>query len=156
MVTVAPFGTWKSPISSDLLAESAVSLGYPMVAGERRETLYWVESRPADKGRMAIVRRRPEGDVEEVIGAGFSARTLAHEYGGRCYTVNGETVYFSNFEDQRLYRLLPGGEPEPITAEPPSARSIRYAAPVTSHNGRFLYCVRERHGTPGRRRRGGE
>ena len=63
--------------------------------------------------------------------------------------MHGETVYFSNFEDQRLYRIRGDGEAEPITASPPSPRSIRYAAPEASHNGRFLYCVRERHGVPG-------
>ncbi len=149
MVTVSRYGSWKSPISADLLAENAVRLSYPMVAGDRRDTLYWVESRPAEKGRLVIMRRRPAGDEEEVFGAGLSARTLVHEYGGRCYTVHGETVYFSNFEDQRLYRVLPGGLPEPITPEPPSPRSVRYAAPVMSRNGRFLYCIRERHGAPG-------
>jgi dipeptidyl aminopeptidase/acylaminoacyl peptidase len=149
MVTVSPYGSWKSPITADLLAESAVRLSYPMVAGERRDTLYWVESRPAEKGRLVIVRRRPGGGEEEVFGPGFSARTLVHEYGGRCYTVHGETVYFSNFEDQRLHRVLPGGLPEPITPEPPLPRSVRYAAPTMSRNGRFLYCIRERHGAPG-------
>ena len=149
MVTVSPYGSWRSPISSDLLAENAVRLSYPMVAGERRDTLYWLESRPAERGRVVLMRHRPGGDDEEVFGAGFSARTLVHEYGGLCYTVHGETVYFSNFDDQRLYRVLPGGSPEPIAPEPPSARSVRYAAPIMSLNGRFLYCVRERHGAPG-------
>jgi dipeptidyl aminopeptidase/acylaminoacyl peptidase len=149
MITVSPYGSWKSPISADLLAENAVRLSHPMVAGGGRETVCWVESRPAEKGRMVIVRRNPGGEIEDVIGESYSARTLAHEYGGRCYTVHDETVYFSNFEDQRLYRVPPGGEPEPITPSPPSARSIRYAAPTTSHNGRFIYCVRERHETPG-------
>jgi dipeptidyl aminopeptidase/acylaminoacyl peptidase len=146
MASVAPYGSWKSPLTADHIIADVVTLAYPGVAGD---TVYWTEGRPAEGGRVAVVRRRPSGRTEDVFGPAYWARTLVHEYGGICYAVSGDTVYFSNFSDQRLYRVRPGIEPEPITAEPPAPRSVRYAAPVVSRDGHHLYCVRERHGTPG-------
>jgi dipeptidyl aminopeptidase/acylaminoacyl peptidase len=144
MVSVAPYGSWKSPLTAERVVEDVVVLGYPVIVGD---VTYWTEGRPAEGGRVAIVRRQPDGTTEDVFGPDFSARTLVHEYGGLCYAVEGDTVYFSNFADQRLYRAQPGADPEPITAEPAQPASVRYAAPVVSRDGHHLYCVRERHGT---------
>jgi dipeptidyl aminopeptidase/acylaminoacyl peptidase len=146
MVTVAPYGSWKSPLTLDRLLEEVVGLAYPLVEGD---TIYWTEGRPAERGRVVIVRRKPDGTVSDVFGPDHHARTRVHEYGGLCYAVHGGTVYFSNFADQRLYRVRPGEEPEPITPDPDVPASVRYAAPVVSRDGHHLYCVRERHGTPG-------
>lgn len=34
----------------------------------------------------------------------FGVRTLAQEYGGGAFRVFGDTVVFSNYKDQRLYK----------------------------------------------------
>ncbi len=141
-MTVSPFGSWPSPITADLLVEKAVSLSYPMVQGE---DVLWVEMRPVEAGRYVIVRRSPDGTHTDVLPEGFAARTLAHEYGGLCYAVHGDSIFFSNFSDQRLYRLDPGAEPVAITPEPPDPRAYRYADQVVSADGRWVVCVRERH-----------
>jgi dipeptidyl aminopeptidase/acylaminoacyl peptidase len=107
---------------------------------------YWIEARPTEAGRNVLVRRGADGVTADAFGAQFAARTLVHEYGGRCYAVRGSTVYFSNFVDQRLYRFEIGEEPVAITPEPPAPRSWRYADPVVSADGTLLVCVRERHG----------
>ncbi|MBE0699062.1 MAG: S9 family peptidase, partial [Anaerolineaceae bacterium] len=120
MKTTAPYGSWKSPITSDLIVAKAVSVGKIITEGE---TIYWVESRPEEKGRSVIVRRLPSGQVEDINPAPFNARTRVHEYGGGEYLVDQGIVYFSNFADQRVYRLEPGKEPNPIT--PPI--DLRYA-----------------------------
>jgi dipeptidyl aminopeptidase/acylaminoacyl peptidase len=146
MVTAAPYGSWKSPFTADLVLEGSVSLGYPVIVGD---AVYWTEGRPAEGGRVAVVRQKPSGETEDVFGHDFGARTLVHEYGGRCYAVSGDTVYFSNLADQRLYRVQPGADTEAITAEPFAPLSVRYAAPVVSNDGHHLYCVRERHGSSG-------
>lgn len=146
MVTVAPYGSWKSPLTLDRLLEEVVTIGYPLVEGG---AAYWTEGRPAEGGRVVLVRRDPDGTVADVFGPGYSARTRVHEYGGLCHTVHGGTAYFSNYDDQRLYRVRPGDEPEPITPEPTVPASIRYAAPVVTRDGHHLYCVRERHRTAG-------
>ena len=62
---VAPYGSWRSPIAAEMLAEDTVRLGEVVVNGD---AVYWIESRPAEAGRSVIVsiprvsslmRRRP-------------------------------------------------------------------------------------------------
>ncbi len=142
MPTIAPFGSWRSPISSDLLVEKVVRLSQALVDGD---DVYWNESRPAEGGRQVVVRRSADGGLVDVVPAGFSARTLVHEYGGQSFAVWRGAVFFSNFEDQRVYRVRGGTEPEAITAEPAAPRSVRYADQVVTPDGRWLVCVRERH-----------
>ena len=138
----APYGSWKSPVTSDLLATGIVELSDPMFDGDDR---YWVEGRPQEQGRYVIVKRTADGTVHDVLPEGFSARSLVHEYGGLCYAVRDSVVYFSNYADQRLYRIEPGALPRTITDEPPSPRAWRYAHPIVTQDGAHLICVRERH-----------
>ena len=146
MSHVAPYGSWKSPITADLLVQDAVRLSDPLADGD---DLYWTEGRPTEGGRQVVVRRRPDGAAEDLLPEGFSARTLVHEYGGLCTAVQDGTAYFANLADQRLYRLDDGGVPEPLTPEPPSPAAIRYAGPVVTPDGRWLVCVREVHADDG-------
>jgi dipeptidyl aminopeptidase/acylaminoacyl peptidase len=138
----APCGTWKSPITGDLLVADVVRLSNPTTDGD---DVYWVEGRPQENGRYVLVQRNGEGDVRDVLPDGFAVRTLAHEYGGLCYVVRDGVVYFSNFDDQRLYRAVLGTGPRAITAAPPSPRAWRFADPVVTRDGAYLICVRERH-----------
>src|SRR3954454_11544266 len=103
---IAPYGTWKSPITADLIAGQVVSLGAPRLDGA---DTYWTEGRPAEAGRTVIVRRAPTGATEDVTPPGFNVRTRVHEYGGGAYTVAEGVVYFSTFADNRLYRQARGG-----------------------------------------------
>jgi dipeptidyl aminopeptidase/acylaminoacyl peptidase len=133
-VATLPYGSWPSPITAASLVERAVSLSDLRVSGG---ALYWNESRPAEAGRQVIVRWEPGSDPVDVLPAPFSARTTVHEYGGAAFCVAGDTVFFSNFADQGLYRLDLGGEPRLIAGD------ARYAdADVLGHR---LVCVRERH-----------
>jgi dipeptidyl aminopeptidase/acylaminoacyl peptidase len=135
---VAPYGSWKSPITADLLASTYVALDELRVDGD---DVYWNELRPADKGRNVIVRRKPDGTRTDMTPPGFSARTRVHEYGGGCYIVLNGTVYFSNFTDQRLYRQDPGSNPRPLT--PPV--DMRYADGIIDHRRNRIISVREDH-----------
>lgn len=112
--TIAPYGAWRSPISTPMLVQGAVRFGDVAVDGE---TLYWVESRPQEEGRYVICRRTSDGAINDVLPKPFSARTTVHEYGGAAITVRDGTIYFSNYADQRLWCFRPGDEPHPITAE---------------------------------------
>ncbi len=139
MPTTAPFGTWKSPITTDLIVEDSVSLGAMQMDGE---DLYWVEMRPQEGARNVIVRRTPNGEVTDVTPAPYNVRTRVHEYGGLCFWVKDGVVLFSNFADQRVYRQEPGGLPEPIT---PEGVDLRYADGKIDGGGGRLFCVREDH-----------
>ncbi|MFZ6027395.1 MAG: S9 family peptidase [Chloroflexota bacterium] len=138
----APYGSWLSPIKADLLASAGLRLDLP---GYADKTCYWLEGRPLEKGRVAIVMRKPDGAVTDVLPDTFNARTTVHEYGGGAYFVHGSTVYFSNFADQRLYRVTPGEEPAAITPEPETPWGLRYADGRLSPDGKWIVCVRQRH-----------
>src|SRR5215510_8488226 len=138
-----PFGSWKSPITSDLIVAGTIGLGEILLYGE---DIFWIESRPSEAGRSVIVRRTPDGNTSDVTPPGFNARTTAHEYGGGSYIVDDDTVYFSNFTDQQLYRQRLGQSPERIT----SAEKIRFADGVLDHRRNQIYCVQEDHSAGGR------
>jgi len=139
--TVAAYGSWKSPITSDLAA-SGTQLLEIMLDGN---DVYWREMRPTEGGRHVIMRTA-EGQIGEVTPASFNVRTLVHEYGGGAFVVADGTVYFSNFADQRLYRQVIGDEPRPITP----IVDLRYAdGTIDRRRGRMI-CVREDHTVAGR------
>ena len=97
---IAPYGAWKSPVTSQQIVSKNISLGGAFAV---EEDIFWLEMRPAEGGRIVLVRRRADGFTGDVIPPGYNVRTTVHEYGGRCLAVDGGKVYFSNFEDQRLY-----------------------------------------------------
>ena len=140
---IAPYGSWKSPITSDLIVGGSIGLSQPLMDGS---DLYWIEMRPTEGGRSVIVKRDALGTVTDVNPQPFNARTRVHEYGGGDYAVRDGAVYFANFSDQRLYASIGGATPEPIT---PIA-DMRYAdAVIDKARGRLL-CVREDHTVAGR------
>ena len=139
MTTIAPYGTWKSPITTDLIVQDSVSLGSMQLDGD---DLYWVEMRPQEGARNVIVRRTPDGAVRDVTPELYNVRTRVHEYGGLCFWVKDGVVLFSNFADQRVYRQEPGGQPEPIT---PENVDLRFADGKIDGSRDRLICVREDH-----------
>jgi dipeptidyl aminopeptidase/acylaminoacyl peptidase len=145
VTTVAPYGSWSSPITLDLVAnEGGVGYGYLSVDADG---LYWLESRPQESGRQALVFRPHGGSPVDVVPAGFNVRTRVHEYGGGAWFREGSVVYCSNFDDSRLYRIDgPGAEPRPITPEPPAPHAWRYADGRVFAGGQLIVCVRESHG----------
>jgi dipeptidyl aminopeptidase/acylaminoacyl peptidase len=148
-MSAAPHGSWPSPITADVLVESAVSLGGPAFGDG---DLWWSELRPTEGGRVQIVRKpldAPPSAARDVLPEGFSARTRVHEYGGGAWWLHGETLFFANWADQRLYRLDPDGGPVALTPEPDSPQGLRYADGRVTPDGRWIVCVREWHGAPG-------
>ena len=138
MPTTAPYGSWKSPITTDLIVSGSIGLGEVALDGE---DIYWVEMRPAEGGRMVVVKRTPDGEISDITPGPFSARTRVHEYGGGAYLVHEGTVYFSNYSDQRMYRQDSGEAPEPITPE----TDMRYADGCFDAARNRVICVREDH-----------
>ena len=134
----APFGSWKSPITSDLIVQGSVGLSQCTFDNE---DIYWVELRPRESGRNVIVKWNPNENRVDINPIPFNARTRVHEYGGGDYVVHNGTVYFSNFQDQRLYRTNGDSIPEPITAE----AEVRYADSCIDASRNRLICIREDH-----------
>ena len=138
MKKASPFGSWKSPISIELLLKGELRLSQPRWDGD---DLYWVEGRPDEDGRQVIVKRPAGGDIADVTPRGFNARTRVHEYGGGDYAVHGGVVWFTNFDDQRLYRQDAGAAPRPISPE----ADIRHADMLVDPGRGRIIAVREDH-----------
>lgn len=136
--TIAPYGNWKSPITTDLITQDTVSLEEVRFSGD---VLYWLESLPSEGGRTRVMKQPPLGAAEELTPAPFNVRTRVHEYGGAPYTVHGELLFFSNFDDNLLYVRNEDGAIRPITSD--SNHRYADAAVDASHNR--LYWVREDH-----------
>ena len=118
------YGTWPSPISAALVADAWV---VPSEVTTDGEDIYWLELRPKEQGRSVMMVRRGGGQPEALTPDGFNVRTRVHEYGGGAYTVRDGVVFFSNFDDQRIYRHDVGVEPRAITPEPETRAAVRYA-----------------------------
>src|SRR3989304_4321274 len=84
---VAPYGSWRSPITSDIIASGTIRLEQVVL----------------------------DGEIADITPSPFNAKTRVHEYGGGAFTVYNGKVIFSNFNDQRLYCQNPDGRPRPIT-----------------------------------------
>ncbi len=110
------------------------------------DDLIWAESRPAEGGRTALVRRSPDGRTAELLPPDANARTAVHEYGGGAWWVRDGVVWFACWQDQRLYRRDPRtGEVAALTPEPEQPKGDRYADGEVSPDGARIVCVRERH-----------
>jgi dipeptidyl aminopeptidase/acylaminoacyl peptidase len=144
-VQTSPYGSWKSPITADLIVAGTIGLGQLAIDGE---DIYWIEGRPAEAGRSVIVRRTPDGKTADLTPPPLNVRTRVHEYGGGAFVVKDGTIYFSNFADQRLYRQTPNSEPQPLTSilvQGESGKERRYAdGVIDSQRGRMI-CVCEEH-----------
>lgn len=135
---VAPFGSWKSPITADLIVAESLGLGAVIYEGE---DIYWLEARPTEGGRNVLMKRTLDGQVTEMTPQPFNVRTRVHEYGGGAFLIVQGTLYFINFSDQRLYQKLPNQDPTPLTPE----GTYRYADLILDPLRHRLICVGEDH-----------
>ena len=144
--TPIPYGAWPSPLTAAAVARGTVRLSSPRLVGAE---VWWGEGRPEEGGRSVVVRRDAAGAVHDLLPAGWSARSRVHEYGGVSWLPVDGALVFANWADQRVYRVAPGGEPEPLTPEPPAPAAWRYADPVLAPGGGGLVGPRGPHLRPG-------
>jgi dipeptidyl aminopeptidase/acylaminoacyl peptidase len=148
-MVASPYGSWTSPITSDLVVAEAIRLDQVALDGD---VIYWTESQPKKQGRSFVYRAAPGGEPEAVTpddASAFNVRSRVHEYGGGAFAVHDGTVYFSNFTDQRLYRQDAGQAPRPITPAGTPASALRYADGAIDRPRGRLICVHEDHARPG-------
>ena len=140
---IAPYGSWASPLSAAALAAGGINFGDLRSANGR---LYWVENVPARGGEVSLFSFS-HGATAQVTPNGANVRTRVHEYGGASFIAVGDTVFYSQLSDQRLYELKPGAAARPVT--PPDYRYADCIAVAGAANSAAaLLCVREDHTNP--------
>ncbi len=140
MRSTAPYGSWSSPLRADRIAAGAKRLAAPRLA---QGALTWLESRPAEGGRVALLELRA-GAARELTPPDANVRTRVHEYGGGEYGCVGGVLVYADVARPGIQRL--GGEP--VAGALPSAHYADFAG---SPDGRWLLAVEEEHFAEGER-----
>ncbi|MCI0384405.1 prolyl oligopeptidase family serine peptidase [Streptomyces sp. CNQ085] len=146
----APYGTWESPIDARLVAAHD---GHPESAGTVGAEVWWTEPRPAEGGRRALMRLRPDGSgpAESVLPEPWNVRSRVIEYGGRPWAGTaradgGPLIVFVHHADQRMYAFepdAPHARPRPLTPVSAVGEGLRWADPVVLAGRSEVWCVLE-------------
>jgi dipeptidyl aminopeptidase/acylaminoacyl peptidase len=139
---IAPYGSWKSPITADAIVADSIGVGSIVLDGT---DIYWLESRPQEAGRNVIVRRTADGELTDITPPEYNVRSRVHEYGGAAYTVVDGRVYFSNHSDNCLYTQDLTGETPKVVQQLTHDKTKRYADLVVDSHRQRLICVQEEH-----------
>ncbi|MGH9044514.1 MAG: alpha/beta hydrolase family protein [Acidimicrobiales bacterium] len=141
----APFGTWPSALSGEVLALQRGVTRSSLASGFG--ALWWLEARPQDGGRVVLVRAPRDADPQVVSPSGVSIRSRVHEYGGGAWCLLKEagsqepSFAFVEDDSQRIFWATPNGDVRPVTSEPPAGEHWRHGGLVAGPRG--LVCVRE-------------
>jgi hypothetical protein len=154
MVQTKPYGSWTSPITAESLGnDSGIKFDFNVNVDAYNNTVYWTKSVGEEGGRIQIFCQSLEGaeETKSILPTGYNCRNQVHEYGGGAFAVKKNVLYFSNFDDSRLYKLDLSHHRSDIVPIVPENKYHRYADLTLDEELRFIICVREEHiqnGTP--------
>ena len=138
--------SWKSEISAELITKQGLRLSEIKIDGEK---IYWLEGRPKESGRYVIVSKSlNESKARDILPRGYNSRNSVHEYGGASFTVKNDKVFFTNWDDQRIY-CIDDKKIFPITPSPHLEKSLRYSDLILTKDTKWIICIRENHDNEG-------
>ncbi len=139
MHNVHTYGNWPSIITADLLTAQTLRLSEPQAL---HDDIFWLETRPNEKGRNALVHLSATGQRQDVLPEPHSIRTRAHEYGGGNYLVTAQHIFCVLDADQRIYAIeRANNKIMPLSHK----GNYRYADFCWDDQRQRLICVREDH-----------
>ena len=138
MTSASAFGSWRSPLDARAIAAGVKGL---QDLRAHNGVLYWLEARPRENGRTALMAREGSGTPWEVTPAPFNVRSRVHEYGGGAYLPCDDGIFFVNFADQRIY-CSQNRHIEPVTS---NDASLRFADLCLDTRRNRLIVVTEHH-----------
>jgi dipeptidyl aminopeptidase/acylaminoacyl peptidase len=149
MVATVSHGRWASPLHAGDVAAAKVSLSELCSDGA---SLYWLESRPAEAGRVVLMRAGPRGTADHSP-PGVSIRSRVDEYGGGAVTLvpgrgEGAFAYVDDADQRVWFRDGPAGrapEPRPLSPEPAGGERHRHGGLSVTPDGGWVLAVREVH-----------
>ena len=131
-------GSWPSPISAAMIVEQGVRLFQPQISGD---CVYWLETRPSDKGRTVLVMKNADGGVTDLTPKRFNTRSCVHEYGGGAFHASQGEVWFVEFGDQQIYKLDGENPPKRVSWD----EHQRHADIIRDQGRSRIVCVCEDH-----------
>ncbi|XP_045103498.1 acylamino-acid-releasing enzyme-like isoform X2 [Portunus trituberculatus] len=138
--TEAPYGSWPSPVTSNLVTEPISAVVEPPRIDPITGLVFWSEEL---NGRRAVYHFDP--DIRKVVrwtAPDYDVVSRVHEYGGGSFTVYNNTLFFSRGEDDAMYRQEgPASQPSRLT----QGQKKRYADGVYSPEWNALFLVMEDH-----------
>ena len=137
---IAAFGSWESPVTTDLIVGETIRLGQLAVLDG---DIFWTEGRPQEQGRNVLVWCSADGRTQDLTPAPLNVRSRVHEYGGGAFTVGRRAGFFTNDADQQIWRIRADEAPQALTSEP----GKRHADLAVDARHKRLICVREDHAT---------
>nr|CDI52433.1 alpha beta-hydrolase [Melanopsichium pennsylvanicum 4] len=148
--TVAPYGHWESPITTDLLLQKATNLSEVLVppTSTTGTDVAWIELRMSESGRYALMHSSTlsSDDAIEVSAGKYSARSGVHEYGGgAAASLADGSFIFSDYNPTsfNILRASLGEEPKVISPENPAIRYADYGPHPTEPD--FCLAIQEDH-----------
>lgn len=144
-----PYNQWQPAVSAAEVFSDLIQLGGVKAVGDN---IFWLEGRPAENGRVVLVKRDGRGGIKDITPDGYYIRSRVHEYGGGAWAISGNLVVFVNFSDQRIYKQVIGREPVALTPEYPEGEFFnKFGGLEISPDNHWLVFVWEKeHADPGR------
>lgn len=136
--TAAPFGSWPSPITAQMAANGTLRFSEITATADN---IYWLEGRPWQGGRVALMAWNAENLEQELLPLEYSVRSKVHEYGGGALCVGKEALYFVRDKDQQIYSL----DHDKIIKKITSRDTARFADGCAHPNNESLFYVMEEH-----------
>ena len=138
----ARYGTWESPVTPDYVAGKEPALSpYTQCDGDK---IYFIESRPEQFGRAALMMLTPGGTAREILPENFDVRTRYLEYSAVSFLIDQGLCYFVNFSDQEIYVTTQGELPRRLTSE----HGHRFADLTMDRKRNRLIALRETPASP--------
>ncbi|MEE4246718.1 MAG: S9 family peptidase [Kangiellaceae bacterium] len=138
--TIREYGAWPSDIAPSLLASNSVKIGHCQTF---EESFYWLEFRPAEKGRGVIVKSNG-AEISDVLPSDISVKSKVHEYGGADFFVSRKGIFFSNGADREIY-CFHNDHVSKVTSANQAGIDCRFTDFTITADEKFLFCVRETH-----------
>lgn len=141
MTQSAPYGSWDSPVGTDLLTGATIGLSAPSCAAG---TAFWLEAHPEQGGRIGLWSSgEPDATPLELTPDSY-LRSTVNEYGGGAYAVDGGLVAYVDFPWRSVHTLEAGA-----TRRIAAIDRVAFGGLVVDAARRRVLAVREDHRVEG-------
>ena len=135
---IAPFGTWPSPITPELVTGHTVGFSELAVDGD---AVLWLEQRAAERGRRALVRRQQGESPRDVLPATVDVGSRVHEYGGGAFAARNGRIVYSERRDGSVWVAEDGAIRPLVTVEGCRYAGFAFDPARASWSSRFAKII---------------